>query len=105
MDDAVNRVRRVPAQQIKYPQREAQNGSDREVTYGTTYDPQARSGVRFRFSDIDNAEPERLDLRDAAQPLNQFSQRRTQRVVAASGTTLRRVPRRQSSEPTQNPLR
>ncbi|MFK7738601.1 MAG: hypothetical protein AB8B50_21430 [Pirellulaceae bacterium] len=94
MDDAVNRVRRVPAQTIQYriQSGESANQPTRAKRYEEVYDPQARNApVRMRFSDMETA------TNFSAPAYVQAPRQRLHEVVPASASGLRSVPRERSS--------
>lgn len=86
MDDAVNRVRRVPAKTIQYQMPATSTQERSQPSYGEAYDPQASNGpVRMRFSDWSSE----VEIR----PASHTTTGQLHSVVPASATQLRPVPR------------
>lgn len=102
-DEASNRVRRVPAQAVRYPRLDDQQ----TPVYGQSFDPQASNAVRVHFSDDSILEEEGLHRSEGLQPVNRYRiERPTIQVVPASSTMLRPVPDvREESQEIPNPLR
>ena len=73
MDDAVNRIRKVPAKRINYQ-------VPRKQPYGNRYDPQASRGVRLHLKDS-----------NIGSPVSAETQKEDSDVVTASASLLRRV--------------
>ena len=88
MDDAVNRVRRVPAKAINY---RMNSESSSKPAYGDTFDPQANNRVRLRMSDI-NSSVEYVSVEEG-----RAGQLESRSVVPASAT--RKISREATTLP------
>lgn len=86
MDDAVNRIRKVPARRINYQ-------VPKKLPYGNRYDPQASNGVRVQLRDSNTGAPTRIE--PARVEKNE--------VVTASASLLRKVMSKKAKRLPQKP--
>lgn len=105
-DDGTNNVRRLPASTIQYRR-------PQQPSYGDSYDPQARTGVRMRITDMEQPVQFTSAIEDHSQARNRYTEQQSHVVPASAHRAnhhgLREVPRSGSrnrySESIPNPLR
>lgn len=85
MDDAANRIRKVPAKRINYeiPQKQP---------YGNRYDPQASRGIRLHLNDANVGTPAKVE-----------PSKKKDQVVTASASLLRKVMSSRAKKLPQKP--